>query len=635
MPTLTLTALVLASGLPDSITHSQIDALSADTYWRQLIHYEDQFFGAESRADGAAFFLSPEGKVDPRAELRATLEAFFAGAPKDSAARHAQCQFPLRLQWLDSHLDLTSLGLPAQECPELADFLSAIQPGKAHLIFASAYLNAPASAFGHTFLRIEHRAHPGNALLATMVNFAAYPTTLNPFLYTVMGLLGGFPGKFAAFPYYVKVQEYSNLDSRDLWEYELTLTQDEVERMILHVWELDTTYFDYFFFTENCSYLLLELLDLARPSLQLAAQYDNVVIPSDTLKTIVETEGLVRNRVYRPAHAAEMNARRAQLNGDEVDVAESLVGDEPRWEELDRLPKERRARILDAAFDLLKYEGGFHPNQDQDFAASPSGKREMELLRRRGALAMTLEEISPPEPRAPEGSHGSARFGVAGGINRAGRAFQILSFRPSLHDGLDLQTGYVRDSTVEMGALELRLEPIRLENERQRNDALVLERLDLIRIESLLPWTGWVRSVSWRARLGAGWVEDTNCRRWKCQAADLSAGPGLAWHLRWLGAQTFYLFTSARTFAGPAFDVGYRVGAGASAGTYWTLVEGLRLHFEGAYRWDFLGDRALGERYWALRGGLGIAPTSWFSTRVEAKSVRDLREARATLFFYF
>ena len=49
-------------------------------------------------------------------------------------------------------------------------------------------------------------------------------------------------------PYYEKIKEYSNLENRDIWEYSLEFTPDEVERMLLHLWELKDIYTDYYFF---------------------------------------------------------------------------------------------------------------------------------------------------------------------------------------------------------------------------------------------------------------------------------------------------------------------------------------------------------------------------------------------------
>jgi hypothetical protein len=59
----------------------------------------------------------------------------------------------------------------------------------------------------------------------------------------------------------IKVKMYGALD----------LTPVEIDRLLRHAWELQGIYARYFFFDENCSFNLLYLLDVARPSLRLTA----------------------------------------------------------------------------------------------------------------------------------------------------------------------------------------------------------------------------------------------------------------------------------------------------------------------------------------------------------------------------
>jgi hypothetical protein len=40
-------------------------------------------------------------------------------------------------------------------------------------------------------------------------------------------LTGQYPGEYSIMPYYRKVKEYGDFESRDLWEYELNLTPEE------------------------------------------------------------------------------------------------------------------------------------------------------------------------------------------------------------------------------------------------------------------------------------------------------------------------------------------------------------------------------------------------------------------------
>lgn len=54
------------------------------------------------------------------------------------------------------------------------------------------------------------------------------------------------------------------MDFRDIWEYDLAFSQEEMDRMLLHVWELFFTNFDYYI-KENFSYHLLSLIEAAKP----------------------------------------------------------------------------------------------------------------------------------------------------------------------------------------------------------------------------------------------------------------------------------------------------------------------------------------------------------------------------------
>jgi hypothetical protein len=91
--------------------------------------------------------------------------------------------------------------------------------------------------------------------------------------YPVRGIFGGYRGYFSTIPYYLKVQEYRDIENRDIWEYRLNLTEPQIRRLLMHAWELGNASFDYYFFKENCSYHLLSLLEYADPSLHLTDQF--------------------------------------------------------------------------------------------------------------------------------------------------------------------------------------------------------------------------------------------------------------------------------------------------------------------------------------------------------------------------
>jgi hypothetical protein len=82
------------------------------------------------------------------------------------------------------------------------------------------------------------------------------------------------------------ISEYSRLENRNLWTYQLDLSPKKTTRMVEHVWELRYVRFDDYFFDENCSFQLLERLEVARPSLRLTDQLPLTAIPADTVRAV-------------------------------------------------------------------------------------------------------------------------------------------------------------------------------------------------------------------------------------------------------------------------------------------------------------------------------------------------------------
>ena len=167
--------------------------LGTATAWLRLGHYRPKLTGGwQSQADGPAFFLAQHGADDPAAELDATLRAFFAPlppeptgtvdadratakTPRDPARVHPQCRFPARLLYLHAQLEFDPARLPIQNCPGVVEFWQRLQPRGISLVFSAYHLQAPASAFGHTFLRIDRAGDltGGLELLDQGVDFSA------------------------------------------------------------------------------------------------------------------------------------------------------------------------------------------------------------------------------------------------------------------------------------------------------------------------------------------------------------------------------------------------------------------------------------------------------------------------------
>ncbi|AZD18138.1 DUF4105 domain-containing protein [Pseudomonas chlororaphis] len=467
------------------IDHSRLQQLASDPFWISLGHYETAKLGGwRSYVSDPKFFLAKDGAEHPDAELKATLDALYA--PAGSGNQHAQCVYPARTRWLKAQLSLNDL--PAVDCNEFNQWFKDVSPHSTVMIFPAAYLNSPSSMFGHTLLRIDQADVQSNhtALLSYAINFGAYiEGSDNSILYAWKGLMGGYPGLFALVPYQEKLSEYRSLENRDLWEYRLNLTQAETERMVEHVWELKQIKFDYFFFDENCSYRLLELLQVARPSLRLTGQFPLTAIPTDTVKAVKEA-GLVEKIEYRPSRERELLERAKPLNSDEQQWVLKVSADQQQLQEpaFKALPRDRQALIIDAAYRLERYRAN---GQERD---PQRAQRSFELLR-------AINRNPPPElsierPGLPEDGHESRTWQVGVGT-RGDQAFGEYGLRMAYHDLNDNAEGFPLGAQIEILQMKLR---------QYEGNHWQLQQLDLATIRSLTPRNELLQPWSWQVTGG-------------------------------------------------------------------------------------------------------------------------------------
>ncbi|MDF1565196.1 MAG: DUF4105 domain-containing protein [Deltaproteobacteria bacterium] len=563
--------------------------------WQRLGHWRPTRSGGfVSDVDGPDFFLAKGGARDPAAELSATLRALFeAGPPEDLTPearkgwRHPQCRFPARLAFLSGLLPLAEAGLPRVRCPTLETWVETLDPGGATLVFAASYLNSPASMYGHTFLRVD-RADGGPELLSYAVSYAAVPWTEFPPLYAILGLTGGFPGRFTSSPYYLQVQTYSEVEFRDIWEYELSLTPRQVRQLVLHAWELGQTFIDYWFLDENCSFHLLALIEAAVPEVRLTDRFNLYTVPIDTARALLEQAGLVRAIRRRPSHVARMQARREQLGDDEWRLVEAIVreGLASRREALSALPEARQALVLDSAHDLFVYRRGLH-DRFGERADTPKRRAERAevdaLVLARAKLRLPTPETPLPPPVRPDHGHDSARLAGDVGLDGGGPFLRAM-VRPAYHDPTDPQEGFDADTALEFFATRAELRP----HLAPDPDALLLS-MDLIRISSLTPVGRWIRQPSWRIRWSGGIPLDRPCREWRCAEVRLDGGPGVAWRPFGDARYTLAAYADLDLALTPGLPAWGRLGARVEGAAFMSPTRAWRSVVRLSYRHDLVG----------------------------------------------
>jgi len=540
-------------------------ALRAHLYqtpaWRALLHYAGSGDGVVSEVDSSNFFLAADGRHDPAAEMAATLRAFLLPGDTKLGARgeHPQCRFIGRFAWLDARLGFDRARMPIRPCPAFHQWRDAIDPHSLALVFPAAYLNNPSSMFGHTFLRIDPPpARNRGELTSYAVNFSAQTRETNGVLFAVKGLTGLYPGRYAVRPYYELVNDYSEIESRDIWSYPLDFTPAEIDRMLRHLWEMDGVSFDYYFLSENCSYQLLRLLDTARPGLDLGTGFFYQVEPSATVERIVGAS-LAGPPGFRPSLLTRIRTRLERLPPSGRDyVAARAAGDTPPAPA--GLDDRDRASALETAFDLLKYR-----QSEGEIDNETYGRRALPILRERSTLPPGRAETGAPPDTAPDRGHAATRIGLGAGADEDG-GFVELDFRPSYHGLTERAPGFTRGAQIEILDTRVRL-PVDGGN-------AVLEALTVADIISLAPRGTLIDPLSWRLRGGYRqvWVDDKVHEG----AIALEGGAGPAWGLS--PSLTVYAMGQLQALADADLPQGGSAGAGLRLGLTWTPRPDWSLH---------------------------------------------------------
>lgn len=450
-----------------------------ERYWHLLLHMPSN----ESEIDDARFFLAPNGKTDAKSELEATIDAFYNEKFFDDNA--TACKFPARYAWLKERLEL--IDLPQVTCHEYDTILKRLSPTSTTLVFPAAHVNSPASMFGHTFLRINSSYN--SKLLSYAINYAAdaNPDETNAISFAINGLFGGYFGKYSLLPYYDKLKEYRDTESRDIWEYDLTLTKEETLQMVRHIWELNGTHSYYYFFTENCSYNMLWLIEIARPDIHLREYFSLQVSPLESVHA-TKAENLIESSTYRASKRSLLLEYEKQIEPQYLHMPASFLNKSfelTTFMSDDTITKEQKSLILEASIEFLEYTYSKTDMKKEEYISLFH-----ELSKQRASLGLTktIEVATPPNPLD---SHRAIRAVLSSGIKEK-HGVTSLGIRPAYHDLLDSNYGFLRGTQIEF--LDILLS--HSQNKTQ------VEKATILSIISLTQKSTFINNFSWRTKIG-------------------------------------------------------------------------------------------------------------------------------------
>lgn len=582
----------------------QLKPIAHSQQWSHLLHYRKHPFSGRyiSENDSPNFFLAKEGKTSLVAELQENLEQFLLTDVVDNQS--AQCQFPARYHWVKQQFP--ELSFTDQSCSDLEQWRDELGAEYLTLVFPASHINSPSSMYGHTFIRLDKKDPASNKLLAHSVNFAANADPDdNELVFSWKGLTGGYPGVVSVLPYYAKTNEYSHMEYRDIWEYQLDLNKEEADQFVRHIWETKDTFFDYFFFDENCSYRLLALLDASSERIDVTDDFMFTALPVDTIRALQKRD-LVEDTEYRPSAASKMEHKSQQVSRPALEQAKKLVEqDADTQQSLTKFSEHEQAQTLELAYAYARYLA-----VKKKQATPELRKRTINLLSARAKLPVSsvFDDVPVPTYRDDQG-HLSQRLQFKAGStfsdersgsrsNRLG--FIDLNYRAAFHEVMDLPQGFVPGSQIQMGNLKLRL---------WDGGAVRLQQFQIVDILSLSHQTHLQQPTAWSVSGGLDRFIGADAELF----GYVNAGFGKAWLT---SAGRFYGLAQAQLLADNQFHRGAQLSFGPRVGWLW---QGDRIQAQLESNWQGLSviDKT---RRTEVSANLGWRLSTNLQLKLEAKS---------------
>ncbi|AYF44211.1 hypothetical protein BALOs_1204 [Halobacteriovorax sp. BALOs_7] len=478
-------------------TYGQQSNIEFSSQFLSLMRYQKTLFGGyQSAVKSKEYFLAKDGMTNPTSELNASIREITSPPIKDMN-KHPKCLFPARVKFLKKYKKIPS-SINLKDCEVYQAFVKKLSVDSVSLIFSSYFIEKPASTFGHTFLRLRSKTSikQNNDLLDYGVDFSAQVDTVNPIVYGYKGITGGFKGEFTLMPYYVKVKEYNDMESRDLWDYELNLSDNEVDYFQAHLFEMNRAYFDYYYLSENCSYHILAFLDAIKPEWKLLEELGIAVPPVDTVYALYKNDEIIRNVKFRPASYTKINLNIKNMDKYQSSLFQNLINKRYQLSEIKN--NESDIFVLDTYNLYVDFE-----NAEVDTTTTLANKEKLEYRKQkfqinkaRSKLTARPKQISYQEvyDKAPHKGHLTGRFDIRNNVDTNGDYLQI-GWRGALHDKLDTPNGFLPMSTTELFSLEFTYN-------KYQDQQFRLSEVRLANIEAYRPVRSFANNISFQLEVG-------------------------------------------------------------------------------------------------------------------------------------
>lgn len=505
----------LPSELNDIIKEKQ---LYKDPQWIKLLHAY-QAFGSDrynSNIHSSTFFLSKQKPFSPYNEMVATLSEITSLKRKNDNSVY--CRFPARYEFLTSNLKLPAKFHKKHTCTNFKRWTKNNSVESISLIFATGYLGNPASYFGHPLLKLNYQnPQVSTNLLDQAINFGAFtPRDENAFIYALKGIFGGYNAGYTSLEFFYHNQDYSEVELRDMWEYELNLTQEQRNLLLNHLWELLEQKFDYYFFKKNCAWAMSNLLEIAS-GVELLSAKAPYAIPVSLFQSLSDNPRLIKDVGLIASRQTRLKNKLHSLEKPSRQIVKDIIYNPQviNSQRFDRLKLENKIMIIETLFDYTSFFLRQNPKDKK-----VTSLKKIILLKR---LQLPIKETKWPliikDP--PHKAQRPVMTNIGYAKNSLDQEFVRFRVRPAYYDILSIDTARSKNSALTIFDTSFDI----INDELTLNKLILLDAQTWNLSQTQLPGDG---SYSWRIKLAA---ERINLDCTYCLTQKVFGGVGYAFIL--------------------------------------------------------------------------------------------------------
>lgn len=430
--------------------------ISNSKTWKDLLHLDKDL---KPKINTSSFLLSYDN-FSSENELLKTLEAF----KKDKVNI---CKYPARYTFLSKQKNLNIENFDLNRCVQFKKYIDNTGTKDISLVFVSENVTNPSSMMGHIFFKLDGINHKGKPV-QNAISFYTVIDTLNlPYL-AIESTIIGMDGFFVLKPYNKQIYDYVVKEDRNIWEYKLKLSKEEIKLMSYHFWELKSMDMKYYFTGYNCATVVNDILKLSSKN-TFREDFNLWLTPKDVIKNAYKNELILNSELF----PSKLWNFKMLLKLIDKSYARSITDsiDKNNIEKTKNLIKNSSDEKLHELFAIAYLEYDYLKNKK-------SSKRFLEKYKKISNDTSTKIDISMY--KNPLKTQNDSQISLSYEDDDT-----YFSFLPASHTLYDDNRQYSSESSLRIAELKLKI-----------NDDIKVEELNLYKMQSLIPWDNYSKNLS-------------------------------------------------------------------------------------------------------------------------------------------